>query len=127
MKRVPMKLLAVLLFLGIMLGMPKAAEAHNVSGAKNQASYQDHHSRAATANTIQHEQYVVAVGVNQSQEDNCETGCCLMTAACCSPAALAQAEFKFPHFAAAYVFEIGSQVLPQGPPYTLLRPPKYPA
>lgn len=127
MKRAPFKLLAVLLLLGVMLAMPKSAEAHNVSGAKYKASSQGHHAPSDPARASEQEHFVAAATADNSQDEDCETGCCLMAAACCSPAALAQAEFKFPLFPAAYAFEIGSQVLPQGPPYTLLRPPKYSA
>ncbi len=116
------KFLAVLLVLGVMLALPKAAEAHNVSGAKYQASYHGNDA-PPPANVSGGSSFVVAF-TNSNQDDKCETGCCSMTAACCSQASLAQAEFSFQQFPAVFDFMIGSQVLPQGPPYELLRPPK---
>jgi hypothetical protein len=118
------KFLAVLLALSVMLAMPKSAEAHKVSGTKHQASYQDHSVPKAPASVTGSEISVVSVS-SSNDEDDCETGCCSMTAACCSPAALSPQAFEFTRFTAGHVIEIGSQVLPQGPPYTLLRPPKF--
>ncbi|MDI1226729.1 MAG: hypothetical protein PSY14_03475 [bacterium] len=116
-----LKCLAVLLMLGMMLTHTKPAEAHNLSKPQYQASYQDHGTPAASGWKTE-----VSIAVfPASGNDDCGGGCCSMAAACCSMATLNNHSIDFPFVPAAFEFHAWSDDLPQGPPYTLLRPPKF--
>lgn len=114
------KFLAVVLALGFMFAMPKAAEAHP---AKFHVSSQEKSVPAATKTEISAQ--AVAVLSGSDQDDGCVGGCCTMTAACCSPAALTQHQFELMPVQAAFDFDFNIEAMPQGPPYSLLRPPKF--
>ena len=116
------KFLVVVLAVGFMFAMPKTAEAHP---AKFHASTQEKSAPAAVKTEISAQAVAVLSGSNE--DDGCEGGCCTMTAACCSPAALMQHQFELVPVQAAFDFDYNTEVMPQGPPYTLLRPPKFSA
>lgn len=118
------KFLAVVFALGFMFAMPKTAEAHNVS-AKFHTSSQEKSVPTAVKSEISAQ--AVAVLSGSDEDDGCVDGCCTMAAACCSPAALAQHQLELSPLHAAFDFDLNIEAMPQGPPYSLLRPPKFSA
>lgn len=118
------KFLAVVLALGFMFAMPKSAEAHNAP-AKFHAPSSERSAPVAVKGEVSAQ--AVAVLSGSDEDDGCLEGCCTMTAACCSPAAISQHQLELVPLHAAFDFDLNIEAMPQGPPYSLLRPPKFSA
>lgn len=123
-----LKCMAILVLLGMMMTHSRPAEAHDVphvSKPTYHASYSG--STVPAASRIEASASAAVAPVSGHHEDCCLC-CCPMSTACCSmAAALNHYALDFALLPASFEFHAGTDALPQGPPYMLLRPPKFSA
>lgn len=118
-----MKLLRVMFV--VMFGLclvikAQGAEAHSVfrlvhSGMEKSAA-------ADSTNIIQAE----ALSNPASDDDGCKDGCCVSSMSCCVAMVPSSGDIAVYH-EASIIVPLTYAPLPQGPPLTLLRPPKFTA
>lgn len=110
------RIILIALF-GLCLTMKvQGAEAHSFAAPAHPASYTS--SSPAKPGTI-----VVVALASQDNEDGCKDGCCTSTMSCCVAALPPTAEMQL-RLEAAGIVALSNAPLPQGPPFTLLRPPR---
>jgi len=120
MKRMGFILRVLVLLAGLMVWQGKNADAHGLPGS---ATYHP----PTQSSSVTHDKQIKAevVAASEQQENNDCDGTCCASSLCCISAALIpavhtvapQSKTKISYFSAAF--------LPQGPPFTLLRPPRF--
>ena len=116
------RLIFVFIFAVCLIFKAQSAEAHSLlpNTYSNSGSYQ---ISTAIPSTMPAALFVAA---STQDENGCKDGCCSSMMACCV-AAIPQS-FEMPlHQASIGLFIIPHSPLAQGPPFTLLRPPKFTA
>ena len=112
-----LRFIAVLSFALCLMLKAQGAEAHYLPAASPSATSQ---AGSAVVDSAFAEQIVFE---GTQDEDGCKDGCCASGMACCV-AALPQMFEITTHHVANSIIALAHRPLPQGPPRTLLRPPK---
>ena len=110
------------LFAALMVWQAKTADAHGLENhIAPSASYSSSDNTPATEKQVAKSLEIQVA--RQQQEKGCDGKCC-MNSMCCSPAAIpSQPVLPYGEMTASYV-ALPLRSLPQGPPHSLLRPPK---
>src|ERR1035437_1990843 len=129
MKQMSLTLLRVFtLLVGLMVWQTKSADAHCIDHpATYEASAQSTHIKSETSALKAEIVIVKAASVaSLSQEDNCKDGCCCsMGGGCCTATALPPHSLNANILVRdAFEIDLPELSLPQGPPSSLLRPPR---
>lgn len=114
----------LMLLAGFMLWQSGTAEAHGLEKHGVSAVPCADHSNAPQKAFFKQAAQEQEIAATNSQEDSKCDGKCCMNSACCSPMALPTHEMPSYNRVVTFVFAPPMQALPQGSPYTLLRPPK---
>jgi hypothetical protein len=127
MKHVSFTLLRVLFLLSALtVWQAESAEAHGLDypAAYQAASQSTHIKLEASASKAE---TVVAKSVSPSQEDNCKDGCCSSMSMGCFAAAIPPSSPDMHIVRDAFDPGLPELSLPPGPPFSLLRPPRFSA
>lgn len=114
-----LRIMALVAF-GLCLTMKaQSAEAH----AGHAATQYSAPGKAVSSPGISAQEQVSVLS-SQQDENGCQSGCCTLVACCC--VAVTPHSQEVPEYPAVVPVQGTSVVpLPQGPPYQLLRPPKF--
>lgn len=117
------QIVALFLLVGLMLWHPHAAQAHEFDNDGYTVTHQSGDPSPTEAKATDTQVFASA----SQHENNCHGACCSMGGLCCASGALPAAAQDFAFKSAKFDFAFPKQSLPQGPPFSLLRPPKFSA
>lgn len=120
----------LLLVAGLMVWQAKSADAHGLShpetyqasSSPTQSTDVKAESSVSKAKTV----IIKAASSSSSQKGDCKGGCCSM-GICCFAATLSQVSFEVIPQRDSFERGLPELSLPQGPPSSLLRPPRFSA
>lgn len=127
MKCVRLTIYVLMLLAGFMLWQSGTAEAHGLEKHGVSAVPCADHSNAPQKSFSKQATQEQEIAAASSQEGSKCDGKCCMNSACCSPMAIPSLEMQSYNRVVTFAFSPPLQSLPQGPPYMLLRPPKFSA
>lgn len=120
-----------ILLTGLMVWQVKSAEAHSLEHLGAYEPAVQSQSAKSSETSVSKDEVVVAEAVSiasSPQEDNCKDACCSLGGSCCSSAAISSSQsFDINVVRDAFYSGLSELPLPQGPPSSLLRPPRFSA
>ena len=109
----------LILLAGLMVWQGKSAEAHGQPGS---ATYDP----PSQSSSVTHDNQIkaeIALASNQQENKDCDGTCCA-SSMCCVSVALVPTSHAFASQNKTQISDFSAAFLPQGPPFTLLRPPR---